>query len=619
MPKNKLNTSDPSAEIIKSSVVMPEGVTLSTLQSNYQIAANEYSLTMKKAVKLDATDDGSLWAAVKAKFPEYQILPDSNWVSYVKNNILASVYTVGKSASIIPTSDEDKDIVTNINIIMEKIWEQLGVAGYQMAAGERAALLNYGITQVGWDNSITSGTGKAFKKGDITLKNINPLRFMRDPFAESLELASYCMVWDDYHKTVIANNPNYKTEFESYLTGRAMANPVAEMTPTAYTDKAETTKKDYYRVFVHWVAIDGKVHEIHTINNERVLYVREDIKPSCFPFAELYCNLPAGNLIGTSECARIFNNNLAYNLMLSIMLTSEHKNQRPPRFVNGQSGLNVTAFTKSGNDADHTFIVQGDASKAVHYHQFPQVSPYAPQVMSLLSGDIQNVTGVDGRYTGRDTGSILTTGGVDSMLNQVTLIDAMKVENYEKYCKQLTKLIMSNYTQHSSVSRSYFVQDKSDPKKWDTVKIDFPNIDAETLFDYSISISSDLPKNKARIESVANHLMEMQMQYQGAGIDVDLITPQEWLMMQDIPNKEFMLERMDVQRTQNWQNLVAQAVQGFSAGIESGLNSDEALEQTAQMLAMQAKPSMGNAQQQGVAGAQPMQEQVGSMLSGAQV
>ena len=101
MPKNKLNTSDPSAEIIKSSVVMPEGVTLSTLQSNYQIAANEYSLTMKKAVKLDATDDGSLWAAVKAKFPEYQILPDSNWVSYVKNNILASVYTVGDRKSVV--------------------------------------------------------------------------------------------------------------------------------------------------------------------------------------------------------------------------------------------------------------------------------------------------------------------------------------------------------------------------------------------------------------------------------------------------------------------------------------------------------------------------------------
>ena len=160
--------------------------------------------------------------------------------------------------------------------------------------------------------------------------------------------------------------------------------------------------------------------------------------------------------------------------------------------------------------------------------------------MQLFSNDVQTISGVDGRYTGRDTGSILTTGGISNMLDQVTMIDAPKVNNYEVYCKRLTQLILSNYLTHSAIERNYFVKDKR-TLEWETVNVKFPNISADTVFSYEIAISSELPKNKSRIEAVANHLMEMQMQYQGQGIETDLITPEEWLMMQDLPMTEFII------------------------------------------------------------------------------
>ena len=47
---------------------------------------------------------------------------------------------------------------------------------------------------------------------------------------------------------------------------------------------------------------------------------------------------------------------------------------------------------------------------------------------------------------------------------------------------------------------------------------------------------------------MANMLMEKQMQYQESGSSVQLITEEEWLMMQDLPMKEYMLERMGIQR-----------------------------------------------------------------------
>lgn len=575
-------------------VKLPDGVTLERLKQFFDLGRTEYSAAHRRAQKLDATDRGKLWEAVRAQFPKYQILPDTNYVSYVKDNIVASIYTVGKSAKLIPTSENDKEIVEQLNIAMDNTWNTLDVASYQMEAGERAALLNYGVTQVGWDNSIITGTGDAFRKGEVVLKNINPLKFMRDPFATNLETAAWCCTWDSFHKSVILDNKNYKEEFKTYLKKhKETSMPVAM--PENSTDHATKNgnQKDYYTIYCYWVNVDGKIHEVHVVNNDCVLFCKQDIKPSTFPFAELYCNLPSGDLFGTSPCAKIFSNNLAYNIMSSIILTSEYKNQRPPRFINGQSGINVGTFVKHGNDADRTFVVQGDASKAVHYHQFPQPTQQAIQSMSFLSSDVKTISGVDDRYTGRDTGSVITTGGIENMLDQVTMIDAAKVENYERYCKRLTNLIVSNCLQYSW-KRNYFVQDTR-TLEWRTVTVDFPSIDADTIFSYELQISSELPKNKSRIESVANHLMEMQMQYQGQGVDVDIITPEEWLMMQDLPMREYMQERMGIQRSQNWVSMVTQAVTQYAGLVESGASPEAAITATADTMARQAAPGGDNA------------------------
>ena len=465
----------------------------------------------------------------------------------------------------------------------------LDVPYYQFQAGERAALLNIGITQVGWDNSIMQGTADNFIRGNVSMKNIDPLKFMRDPYAKDLETSAYCVTWEDYHKSIILANDNYKDNFEKYLQTHHWGS-MSETTITAETDKVSSSavnKKDYYRVYTWFIRNKktGKISEIHTVNNEAVLMVKNEIKPNMFPFAILYCNLPAGDLFGTSEPNKIFANSLAYNIMSSIIATAEYKNQRPPRFINNQSGINVAAFTKHGNDADHTFVVQGDATKAVSYHQYPQPTQAAYQLMGIMGNDIKSITGVDDRYTGRDTGSVLTTGGIESMLDQVTMIDAPKVANYERYCKQLTKLIIYNYMNHS-LKRKYLVKNKK-TGVYKTVEVDFPSIDADTIFDYGINISTELPKNKARIESVVNHIMEMQMQYKGQGIDVSLITPEEWLEFQDLPIKEYMLERMGVQRTQSWTEAVTQIVTEYAALAEQGVNPTDAINAVANSMAQQ--------------------------------
>jgi hypothetical protein len=583
----------------KDSTKLPEGLTLDMLKAFWTEANSAYAPVFRRMRIIDATDRGKLWTAIAAKFPTYQILPDTNHVSYVKNNLLASLYTIGRSAHLIPTSIGDVDTVTNLNIALDNIWDSKQIAYHQMLAGERAALLNLGLTQVGWDNSIVQGTGDTFSTGGLAIKNVNPLKFMRDPYAIDLDTAAYCMTWDEFHKNVITRNPLY-AHAKDYLDNEAPAPD--NSTITLNTDQKTRPTKDYFKVVIMWVLHDSQVHEIHMVNTDHILLVKKSIQPSAYPFADLYCNIPAEDVIGTSEPNKILASSVAINMMNSIAATSVLKNQRPPRFVNKQAQINLREFMAHGSDSDYMFEVQGDASRAVHYHEFPPLPPQLQSIVNTLAMDIQQVTGVDGRYTGKDTGSILTTGGIEQMLDQATLIDQPKIVNYERYTTRLTQLILGNLKAHGH-QRKYFMKAK-DGKTYDTVDIDFDLITDDTVFDYGINISAHLPKNKQRISQMANVIMEKQMQY-GQGQPVSLMTPEEWLRYQDLPFQESMMERMKVERSVDYVAQTMKVLSTYADLIEQGVDPETAMLTTADSI-QSGEPPMPPQPQQPMTAQPPM-------------
>lgn len=554
-------------------------VPIAKLREQFDLCISQYAKEHKRMQVLDLTDRGGLWEALGAKFPPYQILPDTNHVAYIKNNMIASIYTIAKCADLLPTSEDDKEIIININNALEQEWSLTNISKMQKQAGANAALHNIGITQIGWDENMISG-GDSIQKGQVRAKNISPLKFMRDPFAIDLKNAGYCMTYDKYHKSVFLGNSNYRDEFKKYLTSRKQSGTILS-TPEILGAKSSSTADDYFTLVTFWEKVEdenGKIviDEIHTINAEAVLYVRQAIKPNRFPFAILYCNDPGDALVGISEPARSFANSVAYNIMDSISLTSAYKNQRPPKYVSSSSGLNINSFAKHANDADWTFVVNGDASKAVHYHQFPQVDPHIGEITMRLDNNIKQVSGVDERYTGRDTGSIITTGGIQDQLNRVTVIDTPKIENFEDYAKQLTELVLANLIEFGG-TRKYLVKDLEKVNTYKTIEVKFPALKSETVFNYQINVSSELPRNKARIAEMANQLMEKQMQYTQQGESVDLITVEEWLMCQDLPMKEYMQERMGVQRLNNEVENVSQTLFEFAELTKQGMSPQDAL------------------------------------------
>lgn len=586
---------------IYGSDLLPEGVKLSRIKEQIKNTDSQYTKVLERMRILDGTDRGKMWDVVRARFPRYQLTPDSNWVNYIKENLVASIYTTGRYAQLMPKSDEDISFVVEFNSALETIWDNIKAEYYQFLAGERAALLNIGITQVGWDKTLIGGTKNHWYQGDIKFKNIDPMKFRRDPYADTFDNAEFCYYYDDYSLSIIKSKELYKdrlAEIEKAIGTLDNTNSLIEaITPATDRQKKSTTSSNYHRVTYFYSVYNDdsekegyKIAEIHLLDDEYVLYCNKDLKPRMLPFAILYCNEPAGDIVGTSEPAKQFQSNLAYNLLNSIYATHAYKAQRPPRFVNADSGINLRQFAKYGNDADKTFIVRGDATTAVHYAQFPQLPPELLQVKQDLGRDIKECSGIDEMYAGKNTGSIQTTGGMDTLMEATSQRDNQKLLLYEEYTKRLTELVVNNLVQFGD-KRSYTVTDPI-TQKTKMVTFDFPKIDDDIRFRYSLDIDTYLPRNKARLAMIANMLLEKQAQYKP---DPEIITVEEWLLMQDIPFKDMIFKRMGIQRNTRITEQVAQTLEMFATLVEGGVEPDLAVEQVAnQLQADQQMTTLGN-------------------------
>lgn len=589
--------------------LLPAGVTLESIKDRIKDTDARYAKVLERMRILDGTDRGKLWDVVKAKFPKYQLTPDSNWVNYIKENLLASIYTTGRYAELMPKSTDDIKFCNEFNSALSTIWDNINAEYYEYLAGERASLLNLGITMVGWRKDIIGGTKNHFYQGDIIFKNIDPMKFRRDPYADVFDNSEFCYYYDDYSLAIIKSKDKYAkriAEIEKAVGTLKDNGVISDIVPAA-TDRQKTanTQANYHKLTYYYTMYNAackegyKIAEIHLLDDKYVLFCNPDLKPKMFPFALLYCNEPAGDIVGASEPAKQFASNLTYNMLNSIYATHAYKAQRPPRFVNAASGINLRQFAKYGNDADRTFIVNGDATQAVHYGQFPQLPPELLQVKQDLGRDIKDCSGVDEMYAGKNTGSIQTTGGMDTLTEMTSQRDNQKLLQYEMYVRRLTELVVNNLVQFGD-KRSYTIKDPITQTIKDVV-LDFPKVDDDIRFRYTLDIQTYLPRNKARLASIANMLLEKQAQYQP---DPEIITVEEWLLMQDIPFKDMIFKRMGIQRNTMITEQVAKTLEMFSTLVDGGYDPDAAVDAVAaQLQADQMTNTLGNtATAQDVAG-----------------
>ena len=179
--------------------------------------------------------------------------------------------------------------------------------------------------------NVIGGTKNHWYQGDIKFKNIDPMKFRRDPYADVFDNAEYCYYYDDYSLAIIKGKEVYRkriAEIEKAV-GQLKESGVISDTVPAETDRQKTNnsstnyhKLTYYYTLYNDESKDNKegykIAEVHLLDDKYVLFCNKDLKPRMLPFALLYCNNPAGDIVGTSEPAKQFQSNLTYNLLNSI-------------------------------------------------------------------------------------------------------------------------------------------------------------------------------------------------------------------------------------------------------------------------------------------------------------
>ena len=161
----------------------------------------------------------------------------------------------------------------------------------------------------------------------------------------------------------------------------------------------------------------------------------------------------------------------------------------------------------------------------------------------------------------------------------------------EHFAKDLTKLILEFYIEFGD---TYEVDNKSTHKALrEVTEIDFKKIrEGKITFDYSMSASPYLPKNRIRYAQAATEIMTMQAQYQ---MNPQLITPEEWLKYQDFPQKDIMIQRIEAERLQNDVNEITENIVNFSSLLQQNVTPDGAVQMLADEKAMmRANPKLGN-------------------------
>ena len=575
---------------------------------------------------LDAYESGKFWESLRKKLPKHQIIPDTNMVFYVKDNLVSSVYSAPFIADVFPIDPGDQKFTRQINKFIEYEYNRNELGYTQLRMGSKTALLNVSFLQLGWDSSAKFQLGDHTMKGQIDYTYRDPMAVLLDPNYDDFQKGRALFIaLEESFETLLANYPDKKELLKAvYVEKSQMSGNKVEVVSNVSRDEIG---KDYLGLEVLptasgmvsvFVAFKRVAKENGGFRIDQVVYTSDlvilseekGISPNYFPVVALYGLPPDKNGYGIGVCQRILKNALSVNILDSIAVTHTYAAQRTPVIVDTSSGISARRLQKDLNNPDRIFqISNGDVTKVLHRLEYPQLPPNLEYIKRGLMESIYSVSGVDEKYTGKDTASVTTTGGMERLQQRASLTDNTRIAMIEKYARDLTKMILDFYSLFGG-KRVYATKTEipKNPEEQNEVKaavkvleLDFNKLKSEVeniprQYGFHINASPQLPKNRARLAEAANIIMQVQMQYQQAGQQVELMTPEEWLYFQDLPQKDMMLDRMEIQRLKNDYEEITSTLANFDVMTKQGMRPEAAVDQLVSERKAQREPGVMKAQ-----------------------
>lgn len=594
--------SDISERLTSQDILDSYGITEYTaddIVSDFNDAMNYKSEQARVFKILDAADHSDIWKTYNRKIPSFMQTPVNNPITIIKEATKASIMPTSYAGDYRPLTIAARELADTANKFFQMKWNASNMDDVNGEAADYAYLHGTSGVLFGWNADIVdaSDVSNQFNmRSEIQAKAWHPSNIFPDPEGATVDEMRYMFFAERKSKAFLKTIPR----FANALYALDSANDSLGHTDPKYIlDKSKQSANGVVTFLTCYKKVmrakpnplTGVVQltpsvDIVYMAGRNILDVSKDIQPAIIPFVPLYDDKVPNNFWGISKCYKVLSMVLTLNQIDSTEATAYFKNQNPSEFINAMSGLNVADYQNKKDNPDSAFTVNCDPRLVQAYAERPELPKTIDQFRSYLLSMIQQVSGVDSVYLGRDYGSIQTTGGVSQAIDRATMRDVTRIKSIDKFIRKELEIITQFYILHGQ-QQSFYPQMLNRTQQIAATEMQFNPADLIGRHDIEIVVSNSAPRSNQSYEDAAQKLFELQMKYSPAQHGYpDLITPDELVGWLNIPKSQqnVLRDRMKAQMENMKVEEYTAVLTAVGTLTQGGMPPEMAVQEVAKMI-----------------------------------
>lgn len=519
--------------------------------------------------ELDQFDRGEQWKDLN--IPPWVPKPVTNYIRYIRTHKRANLASIIPEARFTAVYQEDEEIINRIQKAYKHVWDTERVSRKIRRAIDRALLHGTAIMYIYTDT--TEVMGRYFGEGDprnqlyqgrIKVEQWPITNFFPDPDADRLDKCKWIETTEVVPLSWVKENPEFRRfceengvlkkldalstdllEREDSVSGTIFKRDtkVTENSPPIEGDEMVTLHRHWERYFK-----DGKWRldvTYYLPGLDFPLLRVEDLKPNEYPFAVLYDEEEDGEFWGTSICMDVLENQKIINKLQQTASIIGVLHQNPQKIVYRESGINAQELARTGTLPGKVWTSNIPPQQAIHILEPMDIPRGLFELEARTAASIREIIGINEAYTGESVGSLTTSTGVSELIERATIRDRDKAIQIDEFVERISHLIAKNIIIHWQDERPITIQGPNGQVEYDT----WTPIDEALAENLEWRVKSNVyvkaPLTQAARRQQADKLMQMQGQFQ---FDPPIITPEEWVKMQELDDEQEILQRMERDR-----------------------------------------------------------------------
>lgn len=451
---------------------------------------------------------------------------------------VASVIANDYIGELQPLDPKDIEDLQSIQGFLEDEWARMNLDNYIDDAIKTAAIIREGYVHITYDPDKKYGN----RDGEICAKSLDTNAVLLDPRARDYKDAQYIIIRGRLTTEEAANfYPDY-AKFFPKNTGY-----MPEDRGENYQDNDYTTNQDgILTVYTMYERVNNKIYRKELV--EGYLVAEKELKGlKQFPIAQMRWKKLAQSAYGMSLMDDIIALQKAISSIESAITNTAVAYASPAIIVRKGSGINPKIVAKTIG-----------APGVVYLSDIPIDEAMKPVVPAKIDGDIvmlkkefeqtiDKIAGVTNQFKGELGTAGNTAQGSKMAIERAKIIEADLIKNISEFVEQITMIMLdyitSLYAGETIMSRK--MEETTGNYKFTQRYI--PKGASKITFSYAINLNMKTAYSKEREKEILMELYQMERQYQAP---VKLINEMDILGKYDLTNKEELVERYKLLKTQ---------------------------------------------------------------------